>query len=251
MELLFSVLARLDLKRDAASIYRSDLPARPWAEDLLEAYLDAPGRLVVHGLPLYSQNLAQLYAYLTTQLPRSLTDDCGRRLCRLLLSACREEEEDLRLRWKREDVDGRAVVASEVEQFVREELTPLRRALWQGEEGGLLPLRILDCPVLGNSAFTHGRAATAGDCRIVAVSLAVDRGQLLCQILHEEIHARSDPQIMKESENGNRSTQLGSDGFALHRRLEAHAVEMGQLLLANHGTHWLDAYGAWRKRYGV
>jgi hypothetical protein len=124
-----------------------------------------------------------------------------------------------------------------------EPLATLRTALYE-RVGEPPPLLILDCPALRLA----GRAATRDGTRVIAVSLAQDPGHVLCQTIHEEIHAVTDP-VVRSGRSGLQDTRADSPGFALHRDLEHAAIEVGDALIAARTPQWSAAYARWRARF--
>lgn len=247
-ELLYHVLAHLDLGADAASLYRRDLTRRPWVLGLLDAYRRAPCRLAVHALPLCTQDLQALLDALEPGATPSLSDEAGQVLADRLAAAL--EAEQARVNLGMEQTASRAEArASRFLDTISRPLDRLRLALWV--EASQVPcLRVLDCDSLLRQRGTHGRAMTHHGQQVVALALAAPPGQVLCQLLHEEVHAKTDPQVLAGEPVAGRDTRAGSEGFALHRRLESRAVEAGQELMGSHAPEHLEAYGLWRQRNG-
>lgn len=226
--LLYHVLAHLDLGRDAASLFDRSLPMRPWADDLRVAYGNARGRLVVHAIALVHDDPI---AVLRDDPPPALRDDAGRVLATCLADAMEAEAQ-------------RYVPAfAEPPTQLLEPLAVLRSALYE-RVGAPPPLAILDCPALRLA----GRAATRDGTRVVAVSLAQDPGHILCQTIHEEIHAVTDPVVRAGSTLGQ-DTRASSPGYALHRELERAAIEVGDALVAARAPQWSPVYARWRARF--
>ena len=124
-----------------------------------------------------------------------------------------------------------------------EPLDVLRRALW--EQHDTPALTVLDCPALGLA----GRGASDLHGRVVAVSLAAPIDHLLCQILHEEIHAVTDPVIRESLPRTPQDTRTGTAGHALHAALEHAAIEVGEALILARAPEWMAAYARWRGRF--
>lgn len=242
-ELMFHVLSHLQLGADAASLFRPGLPARPWVRGLGQAYLDAPGRLALHGLPLCTADLEQLLALLDRGGTAALADPAGQLLCGRTAAALVAEQARVTRRWQRSD----ASAVSRGDQWlaaVRSPLERLRTALWD-HTGEPPPLRILDCEALSAGDRTHGRGMLHAGCQVVALSLSAPQGQALCQLLHEEIHSVTDGDLPARA--GVQDTRVGSEGFARHRSQERRAVEAGQRLLERHAPQLLEDYDSWRK----
>jgi hypothetical protein len=133
--------------------------------------------------------------------------------------------------------------AADLEQV----LGRLRGALWERRDEPPPLLRVWDCPALG----PHGRATFRNGERIVAVSVARPRDQVLCQILHEETHVITDPLVTAERAGSDRDTRFGTPGHALHVALEQAAVSVLQAVLEARAPQYVDAYARWRARFGV
>ncbi len=230
---LYAVLARLDLGADAASLFDAGLATGPWVAPLLTAYRAAPGRLVLQGVALLHPG--ELRSRLRDNPPAGLTDALGRRLC----SAA---------------ADGLDATAHEpphyasVPREIIEPLQALRTALWE-RVGPPPALTVVDCPALGRA----GRAITAPQGRVVAVSVAEPSEHVLCQVLHEETHAVTDPLVRQSwgAAGASRDTAAGTPGYARHQALETAAIEVGDALIAARAPRWSSAYRRWRTRFGV
>lgn len=219
--LLYHVLAHLDLGRDAASLFDRTLPRRAWVDDLRAAYAAAPGRLVVHAIALAHDD------------PIAVLRRDGGELATRLADAM--EAEDPRYE----------PAFADVPHHLLEPLEVLRAALHE-RIGEPPPLTILDCPALRLA----GRAASRDGTRVVAVSLAQDPGHVLCQTIHEEIHAVTDP-VIRSGFAVAQDTRVDAPGFALHRELERAAIEVGDALIAARMPQWSEAYAKWRKRFAL
>lgn len=230
---LYAVLARLNLGADAASIFDAGLPGGSWVQPLLDAYRAAPGRLVLHAVPLLGAGGVR--TVLEDEPPRGLQDPPGRRLCAAALEAL-------------DATAAEAVSYAATPVEIVEPLQTLRTALWE-RVGPPPSLTIADCPALGRA----GRAAAAAQGRVVAVSLAESPEHVLCQALHEETHAVTDPLVRQSwtSAGARRDTAVGSQGYARHQALETAAVEVGDALIAARAPAWSGAYRRWRARFGV
>ena len=247
-ELMYHVLAHLDLGADAASLHRPDLPRRPWVRGLHRAYVRAPGRLAVHALPLCTDDLEAMIGALEGRGVSALADEAGQTLADRLAAALDAERERVTLRLEQTAPRAEARTA-EVLQFLDGPLPPLRQALWS--HSGLAPrLCILDCDSLQRAGGTHGRAMTHQGDQVVAVSLAAPRAQVLCQLLHEEVHSITDPQVLAGEPMAGRDTRAGSEGFDLHRRLERRAVELGRQLVDAVAPELRGDYKTWQDANG-
>lgn len=229
---LFGVLAHLDLGADAASLFDSRLPPQPWASALLQAYRAASGRLTLHGIGL--SHPRGLVDRLRANPPTALADAAGRRLCDRTADALAA-------------LSDQPVPYADVPDAIVEPLSTLRAALW--ERDGVPPaLTVADCPALGPC----GRATETAAGRVVAVSLAQPVEHVLCQVLHEETHALTDPVVRASWAAGpSRDTAVGSAGFHRHQALEVAAVEVGDALIRARTPQWVPAYQRWRARFGM
>lgn len=248
-ELCYHVLAHLDLGRDAASIHNPALESRTWVAPLLEAYHAAPGRLVAQVLPMVTPNVAGLFGRLRSGAIRGLDDPAGHELCRCLVDALDEQLPSVRERWHEATPAARAR-GEELLAWMVPLLQRLLRAVHAPNEASALSL--LDCDALACAGGTHGRAAVAQGQHVVAVSLAGPREQVLCQVLHEELHVKTDPPIRATHDGDAQDTDHDSEGYRLHERLEqAAAVEVGQQLVEREAPELRAAYAVWRRRHGV
>ena len=247
-ELLYHVLAHLDLGPDAASLFRPDLLARPWVRGLLSAYKNSAGRLAVHGLPLCTGDLDAMMRALKPGGTTQLDDEAGQLLAGRLAAALGAERARVTLRME-QTARQAETLAAEVLASLRGPLTRLRAGLWAETE--VPRLRILDCDALLRGGGTHGRGMVHGGEQVVAVSLAAPRELLLCQLLHEELHAVTDPQVLVGGTDGARETHVHGEGFALHLRLERRAVEAGQELFQAHAPELLGVYLLWCRDIGI
>lgn len=239
--LAYHVLAHLDLGRDAASLFDPRLPDRPWCRRMLQAYFAAPGRLVMHALPLlHSDDLEEV---LREGAPQRLRDADDRALARLFAEAMDAEREGFLSAFEASAADDASRVEA-VQQGIGSELGCLRRALWE-RQGEAPPLRVYDCRALGLA----GRGASTTQGRAVAVSLAAPVEHILCQVLHEEVHAITDPAVRMGMGGHPRDTRAGSPGHAIHQALEQAAIEVGAALIEARAPAWSAAYGRWRDRF--
>ena len=106
---------------------------------------------------------------------------------------------------------------------------------------------MLDCQALGS----HGRGMAAGAERVVAVALDRPRGQVLCQVFHEEVHPVSDPRVLCAAAAGARDTRAGTPGHAHHMALETAAVRWGGELITSVAPEFGADYRTWRARFGL
>ncbi len=273
-ELLYHVLAHMDLGADAASLHDPGLPLRPWVPGLLRAYRKEPERLAIHGLPLVTQNLGEVMGLLdqaaegsdrntapkkrkivgpspvadrnTAPKKRKIVGPSPNEVLAGRLAAALDAERarvELRLEETAEAARARTV---EVLAFLQEPLGQLRQALWDGEADGPPELQIMDCDALRSDGGTHGRAATHRGRQVTALALAAPREQVLCQLLHEEVHAVTDALALGSA---GRDTRAGSAGFEVHRRLEQAAVDRGQELVDAVAPQLGRGYRRWRNRH--
>lgn len=255
-ELLYHVLSHLDLGRDAASIYRPRplRRRRPWVAGLLDAYLPCPGQLTVQVLPLLTPDLEAMLDELRRPTLAALKDGAGISLSARLLEAAAEELPGVERRWRRGENKARRQTEL-LKPWLGPLLQRLRAALYAGyaEESRRRPppLTILDAAALAARDGTHGRGLSVRGGRVAAVSLAPARDQVLCHLVHEEIHAVTDAAVRETFAGVEQSTRQGSRGAELHGALERRAVQVGQELLEGHAPRLLASYGAWRRRYGM
>jgi hypothetical protein len=241
--LAYHVLAHLDLGRDAASLFDPQLPERPWRRRLLEAYRAAPGRLVVHALPLlYPEDLEDV---LREGAPQRLRHADDQALAHVFAEAMDAERESFLSTFEATEADDRAR-AEAVQQRIGSELERLRTALWE-RRGEAPTLRVYDCRALGLA----GRGASTTEGRAVAVSLAAPVEHIVCQVLHEEVHAITDPAVLGGAGAHARDTRAGSPGHAIHHALEEAAIEVGGALIDARAPAWSAAYDRWRARFSL
>jgi hypothetical protein len=233
------VLAHLDLGADAANAFDAGLPERPWVPGLLEAYRKAPGHLLLQVVGLRHESVDALVRELRFDPPPGLTDPHGRALAVRFADALEAEQEAFFADWAAEGptLPGR---------FAKK-LAALRQALWSPQGRDAPPLRVLDAPALG----IQGRATRVGTERRVAVSLAQDPEHVLCQVLHEEIHPITDPVVLADRKDRDRSTAVGTPGFGLHAELESVAVQATEAFLAARSPDLIPAFERWRARFGA
>ena len=218
----YHVLSHLDLGPDSASLYDESREERSWVASLLRAHQNAPGRLALQFLPLQTGGLEELRHRLRHGGTPALEDAQGRTLRAAFLAAIDLEKQLFTMAWGW-DQSLRSQRLARASRALVEPLTKLREALWEGV-GPVPPLIVLDCAALG----THGRAVSHGDRRVVAVNLGAGLDHALLQIFHEEIHPVTDRLVMQEVEGADRDTRVGSEGYALHQRLEEVAVARGR-----------------------
>jgi hypothetical protein len=232
--LFYRVLARLDLGADAASLYDPTLPPVPWARSLTDAYHAAPGRLALQWIALEVADLGALQTRLHDP-PAALRDAAGRRLAALAADALAAEaavpdEPDTAGYARRRTLADR----------LGPPLTRLRAALWE-RSGDPPPLAILDVPALRR----HGRGRPDPHRHRVAVDLRQDPDHLLCQVLHEQIHPRTDPAVLAGLAPVPRDTRRGTPGHAVHAALEEAALRVGAALIAAREPGYTAAYERW------
>lgn len=247
-EIHYHVLSHLDLGCDAASIYRIRHQHKPWQQALTESYLRAPGRLLVQVLPLFSSDFASYHNSLRGRTFSLLNDTPGTELREQLASAVEQERETVERAWQQES-DSDRNRAEETLSVIIPILKKLRNALWNNSEQSIPPLRIVDCTSLGDSYQTYGRSIAYNSEHLVAVSFRAPFDQLLCQIIHEEIHPVTDPPIRARYAQFSQDTRLTSPGFELHRQLERQAIQTGGALIERHAPELLAAYELWLRQY--
>lgn len=245
-ELAYHVLAHLPLSGDAASLYDPARPARPWVRPLHRAYTAADARLTLHALPLVVSDIEGLYGALAPGALAALDGATGCRLAECFAAALRAEHQATAARYRPAQ---RAADLQEVDRWLGDQLRPLRRVLYAPRTPP--GLEILDSPALASGGWTHGRATQRGPQRVVAVALHVAPAHALCQILHEESHAVSDPPLRERWRGAPQDTRAGAAGHGLHAALEEAAVERGQAVLEAAGGDLLPTYARWRARYGI
>jgi hypothetical protein len=248
VELHYHVLAALDLKRDAASIYSGR--QAPWAKKLLAAYLAAPGRLVVQGVPLIADDLAGLLTLLRSGRLSDLADPAGRALGSLVAETLEAEREARQAFWDR-NYDA----AREREHSLAPWLADLEGLLAEAWKSAAPPpaLDVHDCPSLAAAARdgTHGRGMLWRG--RIHVALALGGGpleQVLCQLVHEALHSVTDPPIRAAHAGVRHDSRADEPAFALHRELERAAVDEGQRLIDLRLPRLAEAYRHWRRRHG-
>lgn len=238
--LAYHVLAHLPLSRDAASLHDDTLPSRPWVEGLHRAYVDAPGRLMIQAVGLWwPEGLDRL----GEAVPRGLRDDAGRRLVERFLEAVAIERPGFMEVWAASEAEAETRRA-EVEGEVAATLAELRSALWE-QQAPPPPLVVLDCPALGLA----GRGTGNDHERTVAVSLAAPVEHVLCQVLHEEVHAITDPVVRAQAGAAAQDTRAGQPGHAVHQMLEHAAIEVGRAVIEARAPRWAQAYARWQARF--
>ncbi|MBT9561252.1 MAG: hypothetical protein IV100_34985 [Myxococcales bacterium] len=216
---MYRVLARLDLGRDAASIY-SGAHARPWTQALLAAYRQDPQAIQLQWLGLAHETTDALIQAVETM-----------------------RESPLRTAILASTQDELATITPQtcLTPSFLPRLDTLRHTLYAEPPP---PLTLLHVAALGR----HGRAATIQGERRVAVDLNQPEDHALMQILHEECHAVTDREVAHPSIP--RETRFGTAGYAVHRALEDAAVAYGAVVLAEVAPDLLAAYEQWRCRMG-
>ncbi len=200
---------------------------------MLAAYRAAPGKLTIQVIGLRHTTVDSLVNALRFDPPAALSDPRGRTLARCFAAALDAERE------------GFEVASPTPMAAVGTKLAVLRQALWDPQGRDAPPLRILHAPALG----PNGRATRVGAERRVAVSLTQDPDHVLCQVLHEEIHPITDPIVLAERKERDRSTTRGAPGFGLHAELETVAVAATEAFLAARSPDLLPAFVRWRSRF--
>jgi len=228
---LFAVLAAVDLGPDAAAL-GGERSTAPWAHAIARAWSEAPGRLALQALGLVHLDVNALFGALGDP-PPALRDEPGRRLCEAVIEGLRHIPAP----------SGFGALAP----TVIEQLEVLREQLWAPQ--GLRPPRLvlLDVPALGR----HARAATVDGERRIATSLAMPAEHVLMQVFHEEMHPVTDPVVLAEAgaSGDDRDTRPGTQGFALHQRLEQTAVDATAAFLSARAPDHLPAFERWREQH--
>lgn len=237
--LAYHVLAHLNLGRDAANLHDPDLPEHDWVSPLFSAYQAAPGRLTLHVHALGYDDIDAWLHDLQHRPPSSLQDAAGQTLIAVMVSAVQAERGPFSAQWQ---PDSQRL--QNVETSLGPPLQRLRERLWVAQ-GTPPPLTVIDCPALGPC----GRATTAGDARLVAVSLSQPRDHVLCQVLHEEMHPLTDPIVRAEwTGHPTRDTRAGTGGAALHQQLEAVAVAATEAFLQAKAPELIPDFQRWKHR---
>ena len=208
----YHVLAHLDLGPDAASIHDPALKA-PWVSELTAAVLTSPHRITLQGVVLQCKTDEDLYAALKAR-PETVYA--------LFAEACRQVTPPSPKPVRHDGLDR--------------ELERLAGLLWQHRPP---PLRLIDAPSLGR----HGRASWRGKERLVAVNAAMPREHIVQQVVHEWMHAITDPLV--QAEKGARDTRVGSDGFAIHQQLEQVALMATEALFTEKAPEHLPGFRSW------
>ncbi|MEZ4316922.1 MAG: radical SAM protein [Myxococcota bacterium] len=230
------VLAHLDLGADAASHHDPTLPQRPWAAPLLDAYRAAPGHLALQVVGLHHETVKGLVDALRFDPPPGLTDPAGRVLAQRFAEAIEAERDAFFAAW--------VPTVPALADGLAATLAALRQALWKPQGREAPPLRVLDVPALG----PNGRATQVGPERRVATSLTEAPEHVLLQVLHEEMHPITDPIVLAERKERDRSTRVGSPGFGLHAELETVAVQATEAFLAARSPQLIPAFERWCAR---
>ena len=208
VELQYFVLSHLDLGADAASIYRPRNTSPPWLPEAREGY---------DGLA------AQVRALRVTDLD-ALCAASPASWIEALLAA--------------EDTPAWPPPTPDVLD-IEAPLAEIHETLWALSDAPSPLLRVFDTPSLGR----HGRATQHEGAQLDAVSLA-DPAHALCQIAHEACHAVTDPAVRARFQM-RRDTRPGHPGYALHRALEAVAIEVVRDVIAEVAPAWSPAYARW------
>ena len=231
--LIYEVLSHLDLGADAASLFRPSSVRQQWAPALSEAVRAAgAGALPLQVVALHTSDLET--ACVLLESGRLLDATLGAQT----VAALRETALSFRRTF---DADERSAQARLTDAAaLAAPLSALRRALYGGRSPP--PLVVIDAPALG----PHGRGAVAVGSRVVAVSLAQPLSHCLWQIFHEEVHPVSDAEL---DIDGPRQTAAGAPGFAVHRRIEQHALDRGRQAAAALSADLVPAYDRWCARF--
>ncbi|MGC4118989.1 MAG: hypothetical protein QM765_31355 [Myxococcales bacterium] len=245
MDLVYRVLSAMDLPNDAASIFCGQ--TKPWSKKLEEAYLAAPGRLLVHGVGLITEDLAGLLALLRGERLTDLRDGAGKALANLLGDILEAESATCRPAWDAE-AGARDRRRDALAPWLPQ-LDAVFAALWKDSPSAPTTL-IHDCPSLVTREGTHGRSMLWKGRLHLALGLGGPIEQVLCQLIHEATHVATDPPIRAKHAGQRQDTQVASAAFSLHRELERAAVELGDRLVAERAPRLKKAYDLWRRRHG-
>ncbi|MDP6934987.1 MAG: hypothetical protein QGG40_18845, partial [Myxococcota bacterium] len=227
--LAFHLLAHASVPGDIAGLRDRRLDA-PWAEALSRAWADDPNPLPVQATALQHREIDTLLAAL---------DRLKGPLAQVLATLLREQSDDFLTAWN-DTPDPTGDLADQI----REPLDTLRKQLWQASGEAPPPLVVLDVPALG----PRGRATLGRTGRVVAVSFDRPPDQVLCQVLHEEVHPVTDPLVL---DGRKRDTRAGSAGYQVHLELEQVAIDATEALLSARAPSWLPAFERWRDGLGL
>lgn len=86
---------------------------------------------------------------------------------------------------------------------------------------------------------------------MVAVSLRAEGAFVAVQILHELIHALTDPAVRAARAPAQQRTDGRGAGGALHRELKRVNVEVGAALVAARAPALVGVYRRWRAHDGL
>lgn len=230
--LSYGVLAKIDLGRDAANLYRGEVDSAPWVARLTQAHHQAgPERLELQFLGLAFQELDALIAHVQSRASK----------CELwaAFSAALEAERASTL--AAFDATGAGALSRTLlaQAELSSPLESLRQALWAPRVAP--PLTVFHVPELGR----HGRGYPRRAQHLVAVSLDENLESTLFQIFHEEVHPISDPEI---GDLQTRDTRARSAGGDVHRRLEVHALRRGAAVVEATAPWLSAAYHRWAER---
>ncbi len=242
--LKYRVLSGIDLGADAANLYDPEQPELPWAAPLLRAWQEAPHRLRVQVVGMRFSELDELLHALREHPLSPSRDPADRALAERLAEALQAEASGFVRIWEQDGLRARARLR-QVQGEIGAELDRLRSWLYAGQDGDPPPLRVLDCPALGQA----GRASSWAGERLVAVSLAEPAEHVLMQVLHEELHPITDPLVRQQRSAARRDTRVGSPGHALHAELESVAIGATRALLEARAPRWLPAFESWCARW--
>ena len=200
----YGILRRLDLGANAASLYDGD--AAPWSARLEALYPSGPRSDFLQTLPLMTPNADALLRALRG---RGAFESALAGVFETYLDDYPERTRDQE---RRLDAAARSITGP---------LETARRALWQ--RAGRTPpaMLVLDVRTLGR----HGRGASVADRQVVAASFALADEDLFCLVLHEDTHAVSDPDVVRDLPL-ERSTAKRDAGYPIHRAVESAALRL-------------------------
>lgn len=235
----YHVLAQVDLGADAAQISRGSTALsrwlRPgWARDLERALRDGGPRCGwVQFAPLQARDVEALAG--SPDDPRPGAQAWHHAITRAAPAYAR------RFGFGAADHARDRVVGAAYAALL-EPLTTLRARLWAPDPAP--PLTVVDAPALRHT----GRAVPG----LVAVALDREPQALLCQIFHEDVHAVTDRRVLRDRQapgGVERDTRAGTAGHAVHRALEAEALDHGDRVLREALPALLPSYRAWRASF--
>lgn len=225
----FHVLAHLADDGDVAGLHDPGLRA-PWVDELQRHWDRCSSRNQLQWCLLRHRTVDALLGQLRRDPGDALRTRQGASLCSLFADIVAHERAAFEAHWS----DAPAILRDR--QHVCALLAPLLSRLGTRR----LPVTIVHVPALGRRA----RATDTIGGRVVATSLASPDDHLVLQVLHEEMHAVTDPLVLRSSDLA-RSTRAHEPGWALHQVLEETAVDATLAFLDARAPEWLPAFERW------